>query len=158
VLAIVFALMAIPASVTLAHAQPLDLQERGATLARKAFEELDNEAKTNQSKLLGEIISGADYKSHYNAKLEKCMMLITRSEVFSDVGVAWKQWFLVDAIERRYFATYAEGKLIDPELAKRTGQRNVETPSCELTPSIRQKTICKTRAEFEAFVAEYMEK
>jgi len=116
----------------LAHSQPLNLQERCASLARKTFDDFENEAKANQTNLLGEIISAADYQTHYNTKLKKCMMLIARSEVFSGVGTAFKEWFLVDAIERRYFATYAERKLVDPELA-RAVQRSILSPLCNMS-------------------------
>lgn len=150
-----FALLGVLACATLAHAQSLDMQARCASLARKTFEDFENEAKANQTALLGESHGSADYQTHYNTKLKKCMMLITRSQVFSAVGTAWTFWFLEDAVERRFFATYSEARLLDPELAKRTGQRNL--PICELTPSVRQKTLCKTREEFDAFVAEFME-
>ena len=149
------ALLGVVVCTTLAHSQSLDLQERCASLARKTFEDFENEAKANQSNLLGTKISGADYQTHYNTKLKKCMILIAQSLDFSAVGTASNLWFLEDAIERRGFATYSEGKLVDPELAKQTGQRNLQI--CELTPSGRQKTLCKTREEFDAFVAEYME-
>lgn len=156
--AAVFASMAIiVCSSALARSQSLDVQERCASLARTTFEELEREAKANQSKLLGENSSGASYQSHYNVKLHRCFMFVSKSEVFSEVGIASHTWFLIDAVERRFLGAYTEGKVIDSERAKRTGQRNSLVPTCELTPTFGQKSLCKTREEFDAFVAGYMD-
>jgi hypothetical protein len=66
---------------------------------------------------------------------------------------------LVDAIERRVFASYQEEKLDEAKLEElRTGKKSSgKVLECKLTPSIRQKTTCKNREEFEAFATKYME-
>lgn len=145
-----FALLGVLVSVTtLAHSQsPLDMQERCASLARKGFEDFENEAKAidNEARANHQTIGTwtSDYQSHYNTRLNKCLMLISRT------GSALKAWVLVDAIERHVFAAYSE--LADTEIAKQAGRR-----WCLLEPSFRQSTRCKTREEFDAFVAEYMD-
>jgi hypothetical protein len=112
-------------SSSLARSQSLDVQERCASLARATFEELEQEYKANKSKsvgeLLGEISLGSRYQSHYNAKLHRCFVFVSRSEGFSAVGTASLGWFLIDAVERRFLGTYTEGKVIDSERAKQTG-------------------------------------
>ncbi len=77
----VFALGVI-ACTTLAHSQPLDLQEKCASQARKTFEELEIEKDKTQAEineLLGGKPAGSTYQSHYNTKLKRCLVLIERS-------------------------------------------------------------------------------
>ena len=141
----VFTLICTIACANVARSQSLDLQERCASQARKAFQELENDFKTESAdKTLGTVHGTNNYQSHYNTKLKRCLMLINRSDYFSAVGTQSNQWFLVDANERRFYATYGESKL-EP------GRTEAHPPTCELTPSIRQKTLCKTREEFDGF-------
>lgn len=133
----------------------LDQQAQCAALAKKSFEEFESEAKANAEKLLGERILGADYQSHYNSRLEKCFMLINQASNLSAIGTILHQYFLLDAIERRYYGSYGFNQVADRSLAERTGQTKYEW--CELEPTMGQKTVCKTRKEFDAFVAKYMD-
>ena len=58
---------------------------------------------------------------------------------------------LMDAFERRDYGSYL--------WSSRQDKKYWEVPptSCELVPSLRAKHYCKSREEFDAFVADYME-
>jgi len=137
---------------TMAGAQSLDLQERCASEARKAFRQLEDEnrVKSNQSTLIQKGVS--DYQSHYNTKMDRCLMLINRRSVLplaANLSDQQRQSVLVDANERRYYANY-----IETQLAVETKPK-IET--CELMPGMRWRIVCTTRDEFDAFIATYME-
>ena len=129
------------------HAQTLDLQERCASLAREAFNE--DEARSaeaisaiSKSGLKIDVLS-SNYQGHYNPKLDRCFMLVSRTWTTSSRGKNGRTTYLVDAIEGRTYAYYQE-----PE---------EEKPSCTLYPPFTKVTYCETSAEFNEFVAGYME-
>jgi hypothetical protein len=147
-----FVMMGFVACGTMARSQSLDIQERCASEARKAFQELEdeNKAKYNQSTLIDK--GGSDYQSHYNTKLDRCLMLVNRRSVLplsENLSDQQRQSFLVDANERRYYATYVETQL--------AVETKPKIDTCELTPGIRRKIPCTTREEFDAFAATYLE-
>ena len=76
---IAFALAVITCSATVARSQSLDLQEKCASQARKAFQELENEDDPSSEgwQVLGEQQHSGAYRSHYNAKLNRRLMLTT---------------------------------------------------------------------------------
>ena len=143
------------------HAQTLDLQERCASLARKAFNEDEARSAEALAKIPDEELSAAaiatvsksggpktevlssNYQGHYNPKLDRCFMLVSRTWTTSSRGKNGRTTYLVDAIGGRTYAYYQE-----PE---------EEKPSCTLYPSFTKVTYCETSAEFNEFVAGYME-
>jgi hypothetical protein len=135
-----------------AHSQSLDLQERCAAEANNTFQQLkdENDAKYNPSTLIQKSVD--NFQSHYNARLNRCLMLINRVSVLplsTNLSNQQRQSVLVDANERRYYATY-----IETQLAEETKPK---IERCELRPTMRTRTVCSTRAEFDAFVAAYLE-
>ena len=84
-----------------------------------------------------------DYQSHYNTKLKRCLILTTR--MYSFGGVIHTNKNLFDAFERRDYAVYTLTTRADKPLV------------CQLLPSYGQSKFCATDAEFDEFVAEYME-
>ena len=122
------------------------LQEKCAPQARKAFQELENEDDPSSEgwQVLGEQQHSGTYQSHYDTKLKRCLMLTTDLHALQDDNV--EVVTLVDANERRKYATYQEMQSTSGKVL-----------SCKLTPSIRHETTCKNRGEFEAFVAKSME-
>ena len=135
-----------------AHAQTLEVQERCATAAGKAFQQLEgeNDAKYDASTLIRKGV--ARFQSHYNTRLDRCLLLISRVEVLpltANLSNQQRQSALVDANERRYYATYIETQLASEPRAK--------IERCELRPTMRHKLVCTTRGEFDAFVATYLE-
>ena len=101
----VFAIISVIAGTTLARAQSLDLQATCASQARRAFEEFKNDDQANETRLL-EVTSHYDYQSHYNTKLNRCLMLINRRRVVAAAGNPYQAsitdgLYLVDANERR---------------------------------------------------------
>ena len=148
----VFVTMGLVACGTIARSQSLDVQERCASQARKAFQELEevNRAEYSQSTLIRKGVS--DYQSHYNTKLDRCLMLIHRRSfvpLSANLSDQQRQSVLVDANERRYYAIYVETQL--------AVESKPRVDVCELVPGMRLKTVCKTRDEFDAFVATYIE-
>ena len=136
----------------IAQSQSLTVQEQCASQARKTFQELETESRAQYDPSTSVSRGISDYQNHYNAKLDKCLMLINRrspvplSENLSDQQ---RQSILIDANERRRYASYVETQL--------AAEPNPKLDKCELVPAMRLKTVCKSREEFEAFVAPYME-
>jgi hypothetical protein len=145
VLGIIFVI----ACATLARSQSLDLQATCATQARKAFQEWENEWRTGPFGR-GYTTVSSDYQSHYNTKIKKCLLLIEATRMLGKNQISTFV-NLIDAYERRPYASYV--------WSTRENKKYWEVPPtvCELTPSLRKKTDCTTREEFDAFVAEYME-
>jgi hypothetical protein len=133
-----------------AYAQSLKEQAQCAALARQTFQEDENKWHLNLDQLPPNqrfTQESADYRSHYNPPKQRCFILITRDFLFNgDPGMSET---LYDAVEMRTYAAYRW-------LRSKTGKYWVMEPSCELIPSNGQYDICKTEAEFNAFVAEYM--
>jgi len=92
----------------------------------------------------------ADYQSHYNTKLGKCLMLVETTDMLFGSQFTTTA-YVMDANERRQYATYG--------WTSRQGKKYWEVPptTCELTPSLRDKRFCSSREEFDAFAASYME-
>ena len=138
------------AAGAIAHAQTLDQQERCATQAKRSFQDIAARDLAEQKQLGGmsRRIS-ADYQSHYNTKIGKCLMLVETTDMLG--GENSTTAYLIDANECRPYATYV--------WISRKDKKYWEVPptACELAPSLREKRDCKTREEFDAFVAEYLE-
>jgi hypothetical protein len=134
----------------IARAQSLDQQEQCSQQAKHAYaeQEAQNRADTQEMGLKTVRMSG-DYQSHYNVKLGKCLMLIERRDIVGSQFTTTA--YVIDANERRQYATYV--------WMSRDGKKYWEVPpmACELNPSLREKRPCKTRDEFDEFVALYME-
>jgi hypothetical protein len=132
-----------------AHAQTLDQQERCAMEAKRSFQEI--EAKDlAQGKAVGVSQIESNYQSHYNTKMGKCLMLVEKSSMLG-AGNSSTTAHLIDANEQRPYATYVWISRKDKKYW------DVPPAACELDPSMREKRTCKTREEFDAFVAGYLE-
>jgi len=118
-------------------------QEKCAAEAKKTFEDVGREytAEWNRLQLKVEVVS-SDYENHFNAKTNRCLLLIDKTT--SLLQEKTNTSFLIDVGDRRIYASYIE-----------TGG---EVSSCTLMRSARQAKDCKSRDEFEAFVSEYMER
>lgn len=129
-----------------ATAQSLSEQERCAAQADKAFQEwkLDD-----QKQGFGYQLVSGDYQSHYNTKLQKCLMLIEATHVLGKESSTTAM--LVDAYQRRLYAYYL--------WISRESKKYWEVPptSCELIPSLHEKKICASREQFDDFVSDYLE-
>jgi hypothetical protein len=123
-----------------AWGQSLQEQEICAKQAKIAFQEYNEE----QQRLSGPDYRqmGSDYQNHYNTKLNKCFIFI-QSTVEDHVSRRTTTTdILMDAFERSVYASYF---------------KNFPLPdTCLLTPSSRETRDC-SGAEFDAFVAKYME-
>jgi hypothetical protein len=152
ILAIIAASLARPAC-----AQTLDDQERCATQAEKAFQTWKREDRA-EGERVGSSLVFADYSSHYNTKLQKCLMLVEAQHQLGHLTQASPSGptfsttaALTDAYERRTYAVYV--------WMSRPDKKYWEVPptSCELIPTPREKRNCATREEFDDFVARYLE-
>jgi hypothetical protein len=135
-----------------ARAETLDVQERCAWQARRAFQELESENRAEFRPSASIRPGVSDYQSHYNTKLDRCLMLIHRKTfvpLSANLSDQQRQSVLVDANERRYYAIYIESQL--------AAEPNPRLDTCELIPGMRLKTTCKSREEFDAYVANYIE-
>jgi hypothetical protein len=136
----------------IARAQSLDVQAQCASQARKAFQELENENRAEYKQSASMQRGASDYQNHYNTKLDRCLMLIHRRSFIplsANLSDQQRQTVLVDANERRHYAIYIETQL--------AAEPKPRLDVCELIPGMRLKTVCKSRDEFDAFVAPYME-
>ena len=86
-------------------------------------------------------------KSHYNAKINRCLILTDNT--YSDGKYLSNHVNLWDALELRNYASWLS--------QTETPEYLVEVVTCELTRNFKDKKICTTREEFDAFIAEYME-
>jgi len=146
---VIFASIGILTSATLARSQSIDLQEKCASQAQIAYQESRREGR-EQSTRLGVLFTGSSaYRSHYNVKLQKCLMLIDQTQDLGDQMSTGAT--LTDANERHVYAVYI---WIGQENKK---HREVPPIVCELIPSLADKRNCTSREEFDAFVAAYME-
>jgi hypothetical protein len=134
----------------IARAQSLDQQERCAQQAKRAYAERDAQDCAEMQKMgTGMSRFSGDYQSHYNVKLGKCLMLVETTDMRGEQSTTTA--YVMDANERRPYATFV--------WMSREEKKYWEVPpmACELTPSLREKRFCKTREEFDEFVAPYME-
>jgi hypothetical protein len=128
-------------------AQSLQEQALCSAQAKRTFQEdaskwdLDNKQIGIQTILF-------DYQSHYNKKLNRCLILTTRLSVLGGETSTTK--LLYDAFERRDYASYLW-------TAKKDKKYGEVVPFCELSSGYGQTKSCKSEAEFNGFVAEYME-
>ena len=91
---------------------------------------------------------GQDYQSHYNTKLNRCLVSIEAHDQVGKQSVT--SALLMDAFEHRVFAQYGWGS--------REGKDYWEVPpeTCVLSPTPRDKRACSSKDEYDAFVAKYM--
>jgi hypothetical protein len=82
------------------------------------------------------------YQSHYNTKLNKCLVLINQMTNYKGQTIMTAE--LDDAFDRRVFANYIW---------------NMKTGNviCQLTPTLDKTVTCSSKQEFDSFVAKYME-
>ena len=147
---LVASIIAVITNGALARSQTLDLQAMCATQARKAFQEWEKDQNEPKYKSSFPLVS-ADYQSHYNTKIKKCLVLIEANHSATKNEQISTSVLLTDAFERRVYANYL--------WISRPNKMYWEVPpmTCELLPSLRDQKQCKTREEFDAFVADYME-
>jgi hypothetical protein len=146
----VLAVLGIISCSTSSHGQPLDLQATCAAQAKKAFDDWESKFQKGAD-AAGEKYKtvSRNYQSYYNSKLNKCFVLVETNRMLGEDSIT--SVYLADPYERRTYADYL--------WIWRENKGYSETPpsKCELVPSLREKRDCKTREEFDAFVAGYME-
>jgi hypothetical protein len=118
-----------------AKAQTLQQQAMCATQAKKYFDEQFPDGS-------------ADYQSHYNTKLGKCLLLIRRLVVPGAEVQVIRQ--LVDAFERHIYADYLWMS------AKGKKYWEVKPITCEFTPALSEKRYCESENEFNALISPLM--
>ena len=131
-----------------ADSQSLDLQATCSSQARRAFQEYSAEDKIESAKF-GMYTMSIDYQSHYNTKINRCLILTEKTS--SAGGQTSTSVILWDALERRNYAIW----LWQTHPTKKYWE--VPPLACELVRNNRDQKNCTSREEFDAFVAEYME-
>jgi hypothetical protein len=124
-----------------AKAQTLDQQTRCAAQARVAFTEIETQRRPEQLKWGNKDISST-FSSYLNQRLNRCFVLIERTYT-SLVGKFATEAEFTDAISRHGYAFYSD--------------RDGAFFACDLSPPGKARVVCKTRDDFEAFVAQYEE-
>jgi hypothetical protein len=116
----------------------LELQEQCAKQAREEFKQAGWDKDSN-------------FTNHYNEKLNRCFMLIEKTDAKLDPGTIWRTKILADAYEGRTIGLFS--------WHTEKGKKYWEVPpfQCEMMPPSGEKAICKSEAEFDEFVKTYME-
>jgi hypothetical protein len=132
-------------TATTASAQSLEQQGVCAKQAKIAFDEWNADYTTNK---LPKPVT-IDYQSHYNTKLNKCLIYIEATQPAGQGFLTTA--VLMDAFERRVYASYA--------WSTRPNKKYWEVPptNSDLIPTSQDKRTCTSKDEFDAFVAKYME-
>jgi hypothetical protein len=133
-------------TATTASAQSLEQQAICAKQAKVAYDQYNNDP-SNAFGLLKPITSG--YENHYNTKLNKCFIAIESVDQMGEESLTTA--VLMDAFEHRIYANYSWSTRVDKKW-------EVPPPTtCDLIPSTKDQTHCSSKAEYDAFVAKYME-
>lgn len=120
--------------------ESLDLQRNCAQQAEKIFHQLGYNLNPTGSNI-------AVYQNHYNAKLNKCFMVLTATAM---KVTAYGEKYLFDAYEQREYGEYIwQSSKLTPH--------SDEVLSCLLSDPSKPEANCKTKQEFDAFAARYME-
>jgi hypothetical protein len=98
----VLVLAAAIGSASAARSQSLDLQATCAAQAKRAFQEYSAEDKTESAKFGMSPAMSIDYQSHYNTKINRCLILTEKSSTMG--GQPSTSVDLWDALERRNYA------------------------------------------------------
>jgi hypothetical protein len=120
------------------NASAKSLQEQ-ALCAKQA--EIAYQAYNNAGSVPGFKVESSWHQSHYNKKLNRCLLLVDR--MYQNNGETSIAAQLLDAFERYVFAKYTfnlKNNFLD----------------CVLTPTLDKREKCSSNA-FDAFVEKYME-
>ena len=121
------------------NASAKSLQEQ-ANCAKQA--ETAYQAYNNAGSVPGFKLESSWHQSHYNKKLNKCLILV--DQMYQHNGETSTTAQLFDAFERHVLAKYT---------------LNLENNSldCELLPMLDKRESCSSKNAFDAFVEKYME-
>ena len=120
-----------------ASARSLKEQEICAKQAEIAYQTYNNAGSVPGSK-----VESSWHQSHYNKKLNKCVILV--DQMYQHNGETSTTAQLFDAFERRVLAKY-------------TLNLDSHFMDCKLTPTLDQRESCSSKNAFDAFVEKYME-
>jgi hypothetical protein len=121
-------------TVEAVRSQSLDEPAMCSEQAKKAFKEYSDLDKF-ASEAMGMTRVKIDYKNHYNTKIKKCLIYISR--IRASPSKRELSIFLFDANEKREYAAWV-------------------SDGCVLPPRYPSKKNCTSREEFDALVEEYL--
>ena len=149
VASVIFASIGILTSGTLSRSQSIDVQEKCASQAQMSYQESEREGREHSTRLGAFFTGSSKYRSHYNTRLQKCLMLIDQTQTLGNRVSAGAT--LTDADARHVYAIYI--------WISRENKNHSEVPPivCELIPPESDRRNCTSRNEFDAFVAVYMD-
>jgi hypothetical protein len=141
-----------------AQSSSLDKQEQCAAIARRTLDEVKAEFEYTTDKRIDDTtVYIGEHESHYSSKIDKCFLFFSMSRLVKGViPQSSTESYWIDAIERRYIAQFGIITWLDMNLGQATG-KHVDQTYCELAPSGQKKIECSNRAEFDLFVAKYMD-
>ncbi len=117
----------------------LDLQEKCAKQALKEFKNYWEDRPM------------ADFRNHYNVKLNKCFMQVQSLDLHTAPGRRYFYKILYDAFEGKDYAEYAHMS------EKNKADWEVPPFMCKVTLLSGEERICHSPEEFDALVKQYME-
>jgi hypothetical protein len=135
------------------RAQLLTAQEQCVKQSSQAF--LEWQKKHDPASPQETRGSYRNYKSHYNTKLARCLVLIERTVYKWDGKITWEEVTsqLADANERHTYAFY----FWRSDQVKKFWEGKPFI--CTLTPTISKadNKLCSKKTDFDAFVGPYMQ-
>jgi hypothetical protein len=127
---------------SMVRAQSTDGQTVCTARALSTFQDLGREYRAVLERLNVPFeIKSSDYQAFYSSKIDRCLLTVRKTT--SIMRESSDMSYLIDADTRQMYAVYIEtdGKM----------------ESCSLIPSAQATSTCNDRAEFDAFIREYME-
>src|SRR6516165_2852628 len=133
-------LVCLPFIIAIASNASARSHQEQALCAKQA--ETAYQAYNNAESVPGFKLESSWHQSHYNAKLNKCLILVDRMYQYN--GETSTTAHLFDVFDRRVLANFIlnlDSHFID----------------CKLTPTLDQRESCSSKNAFDAFVEKYME-
>ena len=126
----------------------LQMQEASVSQSLVAQQRCTEQAHDRFRRLGWENGKSAKFRNHYNAKLDKCFVLIENSTTSLDI--AWDHATLSDAGDGTILGNYAWRSI--------SGEKpsDVAPYTCDVTLPSSEKTACKSDAEFKSLINVYM--
>lgn len=144
---IIFTTLALGFLPAMAQSQTLSEQAMCATQAAKAYRAFADET---ERQLVTDKVFSSVYTNHFNTKLHKCFIRTEQDFLNLEERKDRKVISLYDAFEQRTYAVWIWSSQKDKKYWE------VHPLSCSIAPTLLEEKYCKTKEEFDEFVASYM--
>jgi hypothetical protein len=127
-------------ATSFAQQATLDLQEKCAKQAQKAFDKMQFQDRTL-----------ASFTNHYNVKLNRCFIETEQEMVPGGPDIFWTYKFVSDAYEGKDFGSY----VWHSDKVKKYWE--VPPFQCQVTLPSGEEKLCKSSDEFDDLIKVYMQ-